>query len=353
MLRFIAMSLLGILIIGCGGGSKPTQEQLGKQLTELAAALDAGDLDKAVGHMQLPPGRSADEVKPMLPKLVERQEISVEGVKILLEKGEFGPLAEVFPKDGAKRAERAEVKLEECYALRFERAEVMAHWDGGQFKIFRLDDVGKITALAEQAPGEDKGVKVEAKPTEEAPPAAEPTPAPAEPTAAPAEPAPAPAEGEFVKGSVRAEPAADTPKSLKFFIGDFDARYTDSGERPDKLGDRHGGCSGKNYFEVDFQRKETGDWYVLDRLKHGSSWNINRSTRALPIADTGHTNWKDIRIKIWHNECNVGLLGEVGEASSGSWEGTVQDALILAQLKRPFKLDSYYDFTLELLLMTD
>ena len=185
MKRILTLTLASAFIVACGGGGgQPTQEQLAKQLTELATALEGGDMDKAADHMMVPPGRSIDEMKPMLPKLLEKKEISSAGVKILLEKGKFGKLADVFPDNAGKRAERAGVKLEECYGLRLDPAEVMAHWDGSKFKLFRLDDVGKLTpdpAPAEPAPAPT--------PTEE--PKAEP--APAEPAPAPAEPAPAPA----------------------------------------------------------------------------------------------------------------------------------------------------------------
>ena len=204
MSRILAVLLAGLWLMGCGGGAKPTQEQLGKQLTELAAALESGDLDKALNTMMLPPGRSVDELKPMLPKLVERKEISSDGVKLLLAKGTFGKLVDIFPEHGGKRAERAGLKAEECYGMRLDPGEVMAHWDGSSFKIFRLDDVGKISAdggsapKIEGAPGDEPKTEAAPAPTEPTPAPAEPTvaPAPTEPTAAlaPAEPTPAPTD---------------------------------------------------------------------------------------------------------------------------------------------------------------
>ncbi len=134
----------GSLVAACGSSPEPTKAQLGRQLTELATALQASDVDTAAEHMMLPPDRSLEEMKPMLPRLVVKREISAEGVKLLLEKGTFGKLVDVFPERGPKRAERLGVNVEECWAMSLDRAEVMARWTGKGFKIFRLDDVGRL-----------------------------------------------------------------------------------------------------------------------------------------------------------------------------------------------------------------
>ncbi|PIE17060.1 MAG: hypothetical protein CSA66_06895 [Proteobacteria bacterium] len=142
--RSLALVFVAVALYACGSSAAPTKEQLAKQLTELSAALQSSDLDAAASHIMLPPDRSIDEMKPMLPRLLEKREISVEGVKLLIDKGQFGTLTEVFPDKGPKRAERVGANVEECYAFKLDDAEVMARWTGSEFKIFRLDDVGKL-----------------------------------------------------------------------------------------------------------------------------------------------------------------------------------------------------------------
>jgi hypothetical protein len=123
----------------------PSKDLLIQKLEELNGFLAAGDYDKAKALFILPSEIGEDVITSMMKKLIEQQEISADGIKILSKKGIFGKVAIVFPEKGKMRAEKNKLNPDECYGLKYQTAEVMAHWDGKEFKIFRLDDVGKVT----------------------------------------------------------------------------------------------------------------------------------------------------------------------------------------------------------------
>lgn len=155
MTASVALSLALVAGVGCdskdkSGGepaaadAKPDKANALATLESLASALDGKDYDKAADIMLAPAEIPAEQVKQMLPMLVEKQEISVAGVKIMKEKAKFGPLAEVFPDKGERWAKRANVDVANAYGLSYENAEVGLAWKDGKFRIFRLDDIGKL-----------------------------------------------------------------------------------------------------------------------------------------------------------------------------------------------------------------
>jgi hypothetical protein len=124
----------------------PTKEAAVKTLQDAAAALEGKDYDKALLYIHVPPNRTPEQFKTAGPGLIEKQEISTKGVEILAAQGKWGKLDEVFPKERAQSmAERAGLPLDECYGLTHGDAQAGFHWNGQQFKIMHLDDVGKLT----------------------------------------------------------------------------------------------------------------------------------------------------------------------------------------------------------------
>ena len=90
----------------------------------------------------VPPEKQRD----IYSRLLRNREISAKGVE-LLAGGAFGPLMDVFPgREAEQWSARAGVPMEECWALHRAGAQVALHWDGKRFRVFRLDDVGKIEA---------------------------------------------------------------------------------------------------------------------------------------------------------------------------------------------------------------
>lgn len=153
-LRRPAPLLALLLLLGAGCGSdeasapppppKPAREAFVAVLEDLLQALEAKDYDAARGCMAPFPGVRDQDMKEDLADLLERREISPEGLAILAKDGTFGPLLELFPKRGRRFANAAGVDATLCWAMSHDGAEVAAHWTGDAFRIIRLDDVGKL-----------------------------------------------------------------------------------------------------------------------------------------------------------------------------------------------------------------
>lgn len=65
-------------------------------------------------------GRTTAEQVEFLTKAL-RDEISPEGLAVLQQQGEFGPLEKLFPQEGAAWAGQASVELTNCVAFKLER----------------------------------------------------------------------------------------------------------------------------------------------------------------------------------------------------------------------------------------
>ena len=153
----LVCALAAVLAFGCekkeggdagsGGavtGKEPTKELLIKTVETLHAKLEAKDWDGALKHLVLPPGADPKDAPKQLGKMIERKEVSKAGIAVLAAKGKYGKLTDINPERAERRAKRAGVPVDQTYGIGYEEAEVMAHWTGSEFKIFRLDDVGKI-----------------------------------------------------------------------------------------------------------------------------------------------------------------------------------------------------------------
>ncbi len=123
----------------------PSKELLIQKLEELNGYLVAGDYEKAKTLFILPADLGDEVIIGIMKKLIEQQEISADGIKILSKKGTYGKLVTVFPEKGKMRAEKNNLNPHECYGLKYQSAEVMAYWNGKEFKLFRIDDIGKVT----------------------------------------------------------------------------------------------------------------------------------------------------------------------------------------------------------------
>ena len=153
------------LLLSCGGGDASSNAIVEKEGPSRAAMISA--LDSLMGHLQkkeydkakdyfvLPKGASSRKVTKMLSKLIRKREISQTGIKALANEQvfQFGPINEVYGKDGLKKAKRAEVEVEKCYGINWinwqtegSSLEVMAMWNENRFKFFRIDNLGKISA---------------------------------------------------------------------------------------------------------------------------------------------------------------------------------------------------------------
>lgn len=157
-MKTLPLTLVLALCLGaCGGDdadtsgkgnatsqAAPTKAELVKTLRNALAHIQAEKFDEAAALFVVPEDATDEEIAKQLGRMVERNEISEGGIAKLEQAGTFGPLAEVFPERGAMWAKRSKVEADACYALKLDGAEVAAHWDGGGFRLIRLDDVGKL-----------------------------------------------------------------------------------------------------------------------------------------------------------------------------------------------------------------
>ena len=77
-----------------------------------------------------------------------RGEISDEGIQLIAQRGSFGPLAAIFPKEGEGWARQAGVKIADCSAFKFEagglRTEVVLAKQGESYRVVRCNNVTQL-----------------------------------------------------------------------------------------------------------------------------------------------------------------------------------------------------------------
>jgi hypothetical protein len=145
---YLLIALALLTFAGCKSNatsSGPTKDAAVQTLRAFLAAVEAKDYDKAAGMLKLPPQVTSDDIKKGLGRILELQEISSKGIDIIADKGKWGKLEEVFGADRANRfVERSGVSLNDSYGLSYQDAEAAFFWDGQQFKITRVNNIGKL-----------------------------------------------------------------------------------------------------------------------------------------------------------------------------------------------------------------
>ena len=130
----------------------PTKDALIQTAKALHQALSSGNIDQALHYLVFNPSDKERIKKAFGAGWEEDNEnLNAAGIALLVDKGEFGPLKDLFTKTmkGSdelwveKYTKRADVPLSECYGIKLGGAEVMAHWKDGRFRIFRFDDAGE------------------------------------------------------------------------------------------------------------------------------------------------------------------------------------------------------------------
>jgi hypothetical protein len=147
-LRFILAAL--VLTGACGGDeyvnptTQPTKQDLFDVLRKAHTSLEAKNYPIAAASFVTFPGMTDEKMAAAVSSLIEKREISAAGIDILEAKGKYGPVLEIFPDRGEKLAKRAGVGAPACYAIAYNGAEAVAHWDGLAFHLIRVDDIGKL-----------------------------------------------------------------------------------------------------------------------------------------------------------------------------------------------------------------
>jgi hypothetical protein len=132
--------------------AEPTKADLINALDAILPLLVAEDYAGAAEHVFLP-----KDVEPkVLASIVKNQELSAAGIRKLEKEAKFGSAIELFGEDRATRfAERMGGVAEKCWAFNHAAGdvtgEVIAQWDGEKFRLIRIDDVGKFSAVAKAA----------------------------------------------------------------------------------------------------------------------------------------------------------------------------------------------------------
>lgn len=129
--------------------NEPSKELLIASLRGLYENIEKGDLDAAAKFVVMPPGMQPSD----LAGLIEKRELSKDGIAHLAAKAKFGTATELFGSERAAHfANKMKVDASMCFAFNHTfddvTAEAMALWKNGQFKLVRVDDIGKLPAAA-------------------------------------------------------------------------------------------------------------------------------------------------------------------------------------------------------------
>lgn len=156
--RHIATGLIGVAFISVviwvvfsrkGEGPSAEEERAQTVTTVFVAALDEPEatLREKVVVPAAYVSRTGQEQEDFLRKAF-RDEISSEGLRVLHQEAEFGPLLSLFPVDGRKWAAQLGVNPTNCVAWRTGRdnlrAELVLLRSGGGYRIVRCNNVQQL-----------------------------------------------------------------------------------------------------------------------------------------------------------------------------------------------------------------
>ena len=123
----------------------PVKADLIKTLDAILPLLEAKDYAGAAKYVVIPPQMDVEQLAGIL----KAREISASGIRQLEKDAKFGTAIELYGKDRATSiAGRFDSDVTKCFGFKHVSsdvtAEVVGLWDGSQFKLVRIDDVGKL-----------------------------------------------------------------------------------------------------------------------------------------------------------------------------------------------------------------
>ena len=126
-------------------GEAPTKELLIETLEVFLHQIENEHYDALRPNVYVPENFVMSRFRDSL----ERKELSIDGIKILSQRGSFGKAVDVFPKLRAESlTKRVQVPVDESFGLiakiAGEQGEALGHWTGDHFKLLRADDIGKL-----------------------------------------------------------------------------------------------------------------------------------------------------------------------------------------------------------------
>jgi hypothetical protein len=132
----------------------PSKQLFIRELRELYTLLTDSNYSKAREYVVHFGEIDDKEFAEACRGLLEMKEISSSGIDSLEKNAKFGKLLDVYGKRGQSILDKVNRTLpdthqlnpENCYGLYIELTiiEVMAAWDGQHFRLFKLDNVGKL-----------------------------------------------------------------------------------------------------------------------------------------------------------------------------------------------------------------
>ena len=143
-----------VLFVVCLLGYRWQQNELRRQclaaLVDFRTALNSPDSARLLAKIAIPAairGRTVQEQSEFVRKAL-RDEISEDGLRLIAQRGTFGPLAKIFPLEGPGWAQQAGVDLDNCSAFKFEdrglRSEVVLEAYGNAYRIVRCNNVKQL-----------------------------------------------------------------------------------------------------------------------------------------------------------------------------------------------------------------
>jgi Double zinc ribbon len=125
----------------------PTKERAVQTLRDFLAAVEAGERDRAVAMVVLPPGMDVEKAKQEL-KDAKSVDLSSTGIDVLAQKGTWGKAKDVYPNQTRLNEiiNKSGLPADSFYALTYRDVYVLYHWDGTKFKLVDLNDVDKLNS---------------------------------------------------------------------------------------------------------------------------------------------------------------------------------------------------------------
>ena len=128
---------------------RPRREAL-NTLARLDDALRSTAGDGLLPVVVVPPSLSQKTQPEQVEFLMKalRDEISPEGIRVLKENGQFGPLKEIFPAEAERWAAQAGVSAESCIAFQASGngiiAEAVLYTNAGSCRVVRINNVRQL-----------------------------------------------------------------------------------------------------------------------------------------------------------------------------------------------------------------
>jgi hypothetical protein len=158
--RRIFSTIVFLALLGAGIkwlSQKRIRDDICHTMNRLNSAVDTADR-KVLAELISSPAyllEKAPEERGLLMMDLLKDEISKEGIEILMREGKYGALQEIFPNEATPWAKSFDVNPEDCVAFRLNRndltAELVLHRQtDGSFRVLRCNDIRQLANTPSQ-----------------------------------------------------------------------------------------------------------------------------------------------------------------------------------------------------------